>query len=484
MPRAALLTATAVLAAASPAVAAKTSFTVRGAGYGHGIGLSQYGAYGFATHGADYKDIVLHYYKDTRLSSAGDRAIRVLLQSDKEVIWFTAATKAGDAKLDPGARYRVVRHGLNQVELQDDQAKQIAISDSPLVVSSSSGALVLQGKAQNGLSDAPYRGTLELRPGLFGGMTAVNSLPLDEYIKGVVPGEVPSTWPPAALEAQAVVARSYSLVTDAGGAIFDQYADTRSQMYYGMSRETPRTSAAVADTSGQVVKYGDQVAVTYYFSTSGGKTENIENVYIGHPPVPYLKSVDDPYDDASPKHRWKFEWTTKQLAKKLGGWVKGKLRTVKVVQRGVSPRIVKAQVVGTKGVTEVTGSQLRFKLGLYDTWAYFIAIKTGQDGAPAPDAAPNPAPAPAPNGGSSPPAATAARAAWVRKVVGPRQLILSGSVSPRSDRVLVQTLAGGGWAPIGQGTTDAQGRYSMLVPTPGLYRVLANGAVGPVTRIR
>src|SRR5215212_171322 len=86
MRRLALLTSLALLAAAGPAVAAQTRFTIRGAGFGHGIGLSQYGAYGYAAHGSNYRDIVLHYYKGTNLSNAGGRTIRVLLQSGKSTI--------------------------------------------------------------------------------------------------------------------------------------------------------------------------------------------------------------------------------------------------------------------------------------------------------------------------------------------------------------------------------------------------------------
>ncbi|MFL5838906.1 MAG: SpoIID/LytB domain-containing protein, partial [Thermoleophilaceae bacterium] len=354
MRRIALATALALLAASPPALAARTNFTVRGAGFGHGIGLSQWGAYGYALHGASSREIILHYYKGTHIGSAGDRTIRVLLQSGRPTVWVTAATRAGDHKLSPDKRYRAVRHGIDQVQLETAGGKKIAVFDSPLAVSSSAGAVILQGTAQNGLANGSYRGVLELRPGLFGGMTAVNALPLDDYIQGVVPGEVPYTWPAAALEAQAMAARSYSLVTDAGGAIFDQYADTRSQMYYGLSRETTSTNAAVAKTARQVVEYGNEIAVTYYFSSSGGRTENIENVFLGSNPVPYLKSVDDPYDIASPRHRWRFTWSRGALDRKLGGWVRGKLRSVKVTQRGVSPRIVSANVIGSRGSTSVT----------------------------------------------------------------------------------------------------------------------------------
>jgi stage II sporulation protein D len=264
-------------------------------------------------------------------------------------------------------------------------------------------------------------------------------------------------------------------------------------MYYGLSHETTRTNSAVDATAGQVVKYGNDIAVTFYFSTSGGRTENVENVFIGHAPVPYLKSVDDPYDIYSPKHRWRFAWTLAQLDRKLGAWVKGKLRGIKVTQRGISPRIVTAEIIGTKGVTTVHGSELRSRLGLYDTWAYFTAIRSGQGTPPA--AAPPPAagpPAANPNGGSTPaivdggsgPVAGASVVGWLRRLFEPRKLILSGSISPAPERVLVQRLVHRRWTTFGQGHTDRKGRYSMLMPAPGLYRVLASGAAGPVTRIR
>jgi stage II sporulation protein D len=490
MRRLALVIFLLALAAAPPALAARTRFTIRGAGFGHGIGLSQYGAYGYAVHGAGYRQIVLHYYKDTHLANAGGRTIRVLLQSGPSTIWFTGATRAAGQKLDPGRRYAAVRHGINQVELRNARGRKMAIADSPLVVSSSSDSVVLLGRAQNGVTDGRYRGRLELRPGLFGGMMAVNALPLDEYIQGVVPGEVPSSWPPAVLEAQAVVARSYALVTDAGGPMFDQYADTRSQMYTGMARETPGTNAAVNDTSGQIVQYGEGVATTYYFSTSGGETENIENVFIGHSPVPYLKGVSDPYDGLSPRHRWRFDWSLGQLDRKLGGWVKGKLRSVKVLQRGVSPRIVTAKVIGTRGSTQVTGPQLRTRLGLYDTWAYFIAINSGQqrDTSGGGDVgAGTGGGALTDGGGTSAGGARAARASWVQRLLRPlrpRRLILSGSVSPRPRHITVAWLVDGQWQTLGRGETDRLGRYALLVPKPGAYRVLAGGAVGPIVRIR
>src|SRR3954452_18990479 len=357
---------------ASAASSSSSNWTIRGAGFGHGIGLSQYGAYGYAAHGADWKSIALHYYQGTHLGNFAGRTIRVLLQSGNGTVWVSGATRAGSHKLDSSKSYRLMRKGLNSVELRTARGKRIATMDGVVPVSSSSGSVALGGRAMNGLSDGRYRGVIEVRPGTFGGLMAVNALPLDDYIRGVIVGEMPTSWPQPALEAQAVVTRPYALVTDAGGAIFDQYPDTRSQMYYGMSRETPGTNQAVQSTAGEVVMYGNQVASTYYFSTSGGRTENVENSWPGSSPVPYLKSVDDPYDNLSPRHRWRFVRSKSTLDAKLGSFVKGKLKTVKVTKRGVSPRIVNAQVIGTRGTVNVTGPQLRSRLGLYDTWMYFV----------------------------------------------------------------------------------------------------------------
>jgi stage II sporulation protein D len=235
-------------------------------------------------------------------------------------------------------------------------------------VSGSSGYVQLRGTAMNGVTSGNYRGALELRPGTGGGVTAVNALSLDNYVMGVVPGEMPSSWLPEALKAQAVAARTYALATDRGGDVFDQYPDTRSQVYRGMTSEVHSTNQAVRDTANQVVTHDGQIIVTYFFSTSGGHTENIENVW-GGDPVPYLRGVDDPYDRISPRHRWKVGPLTRgTITARLGSLCRGAFRRLKVVDRGASPRIVSADVICSRGRVRATGAQLRSELGLYDSW--------------------------------------------------------------------------------------------------------------------
>src|SRR4051794_97179 len=369
MRRLTLLTLAICLLAATPAATASKRFTIRGAGFGHGVGLSQYGAYGYALHGATYDQILAHYYTDTELGTTDPgQTVRVLIQSAGSSS-FSGAVRAGSRKLNPARTYRVQRSGASQVALISPRGKRIATFTAPLQVAGKSNVLRLGGVGS-------YRRRLEFRPG-FVGVDAVNAVPLEEYVAGVVARESPSSWPSEALKAQAVAARTYAITTSRAGAAFDQYADTRSQVYGGIAAETASTNDAVGATRGQVVTYNGEPAVTYFFSTSGGRTEDVENSFTGSEPKPWLKSVKDPYDGVSPKHRWgPIRMSMATAAGKLSGLVQGRFKGVRVRTRGSSPRIVTAYVIGTGGRTRVSGATLRARLGLLDTWAYFTSIGT------------------------------------------------------------------------------------------------------------
>jgi SpoIID/LytB domain protein len=469
------LACTAVLPVAAQA---KSSFVIKGAGFGHGIGLSQYGADGYALHGFDYKTIIGHYYQGTGLATVAPApTIRVLLESASAPS-FTGASDASGRNLDPAKTYSVVRAGGTRVALRSPTGRRLATFDGTLRVTGDA-PLRLNGLAGNGVRSGRYRGALEFRAGLFSGVSAINAIGLEDYVRGVVSAESPAAWPAAALEAQAVVARSYAITTDAGSANdgFTAYPDTRSQMYRGVAAEYPSTESAVRATRGQVVTYGGKPVVTYFFSTSGGKTENVENSFIGALPRPWLHGVNDPFDSVSPRHRWgPYRMTLAQAGAKLGGLVKGHFRSIKVLERGFSPRVVRAQVVGTGGRTSVTGATLRQRFGLYDTWAYYTTITsttkttTTAPAAPATDGAGQGDPA---SGGTAPTApAGTARAA---------RTVLSGTITPakRGAWLRVQRRIGGRWFTYAWTTTDAHGRYREPLGAPGIYRVLFRGSPGP-----
>jgi stage II sporulation protein D len=211
----------------------------------------------------------------------------------------------------------------------------------------------------------------------------VRKIPIERYVRGVVSAEMPSNWPLPALEAQAVASRTYALSAHAGGSRFDVYSDTRSQVYLGVAAETAATNAAVAATAGQIVLYAGKPATTYFFASSGGMTENIENVFLGSQPEPWLRGVEDPYNKG-PAYDWKIAISFTIAAARLRALVKGAFRGIEVLKRGVSPRIVSAAVLGSGGATPLSGSELAERLGLTTTWAYF-SVQKGQRVRPGPD---------------------------------------------------------------------------------------------------
>jgi stage II sporulation protein D len=478
-----------VLAPAAEA-ASKSSLTIRGRGYGHGVGMSQFGALGFAKHGADYRAILAHYYRGTSLGTLSPKPdVRVLLQPGKRSVAFTGATHVGDLALQPDKTYRVVRSGVNLLVLRSPAGRKLATYESPMRVEGDPATpMVLKGLAGNGVRDGAYRGAFEFRAGLFGGVNAINALGLEDYVRGVVARESPSGWPGAALQAQAVAARTYAITTSAGGAQgFDQYPDVRSQVYGGVSAEAASTNSAVSATNGVVVTYGGKPVVTYFFSTSGGKTENVENSFLGSSPKPWLKGTDDPYDDSSPRHKWgPLKLTGGQAGRKLGGLVKGSFRGIKVVARGFSPRIVRAEVLGSRGRTTVTGPMLRKRLGLNDTWAYFRFFSAGTKKKAAPPAAePTAPPATDPSGGAPPTTGPAARAASL-DVAPTGRPVLSGRIVPARPGSLLklQIRSRGKWHTLRFTSIGAGGAYSTWLPGRGTYRVVYGDIAGPAVSAR
>ena len=336
-------------------------FVVTGHGWGHGVGLSQWGTYGYAKAGVTYTKILAHYYPHTTLGPATLRRVRVLLAQSapsvviasdgdmhvKDANGDSHTLAAGSYTLKPGLKLPV-----------DDQAKPQKL-DGPLTFVAGSEPLSLGGRA--------YRGQFEVSV-TAGKLQVINVVGLAQYLYGVVPSEVPDDWPAEALKAQAVVARSYALSHLQTGGGFDLYSDTRSQVYRGIAAEVDSTTAAVDATAGQVVLYDGNVASTYYFSTSGGRTAAIQDVWPGSPPVPYLVSVPDPYDKASPYHDWKpAAISPDKLAKVLK--MSGPVLDVRMTMNG-SQRVAQIAGLGPNGTVgpAIDAADFRTALGLRSTW--------------------------------------------------------------------------------------------------------------------
>lgn len=370
--RATLGLAAAVFAlfAAPGGAGAAVRWVVAGHGFGHGVGMSQWGAYGFAKHGKGYRFILRHYYRGTQVVKLDrPRTVRVLVAISPGQVRFSGARSACGRRLDPSRAYAARRVG-DGVQLRGPSGRALAGCGRKLRAT---------GDGRVRIAGALYRGAFEAVPtdSQRGSLNAVNAVGVDQYVKGVIANESPPSWPLAALRAQAVAARSFALTGDVGGNGFDLYPDTRSQVYEGVASETARTNRATELTRGEVVSYRGEVAEAFFSACSGGHTESVQNVFFGDP-IPYLVGVPDPYDDACPLHSWKLSFSGREISARLDAHLKGQLKRVVVVKRGVSPRIVRARLYGSGGATTIRGDQLQAALGAYDRWMSFRKLVDGR----------------------------------------------------------------------------------------------------------
>ena len=339
-----LVSTAGVAAAPAPVPASVTTFVVSGHGWGHGVGLAQYGALGYARSGSTHDRILAHYYPGTALGKAPVSRVRVLVSEGRRTLTiasarpFTLQTTGGTRTL-PAGTYRVPSRGLRP----------------PLVA--------LPGQASLSLDGRLYRGSIRVTQAA-GSLQAVNTVGLDAYLYGVIASEMSSDWPLEALKSQAVAARSYALASLRGGD-YDLYADTRSQVYGGVAAETPSARASVDATRGQVLLHEGKIAQTFFYASSGGRTADVTDIWLGSKPVPYLVSVPDPYDTLSPYHDWGPVAITAAAAGRALG-LPG-LRGL-TLRRAPSQRVREVVVGAAAGRTSVPGNVFRRALGLRSTW--------------------------------------------------------------------------------------------------------------------
>jgi len=205
----------------------------------------------------------------------------------------------------------------------------------------------------------------------------INKLNIEDYLKGVVPSEMPPSFHIEALKAQAVASRTYALSRIKEKNIYDLTATPSSQAYLGVDKESEKTNFAVDATKDEVITYNGKVIEAVYHSTSGGYTENNENVW-NSIPYPYLRGVDSPYEDKSPYFNWTQTFTNykiqilfKKYFKQNNLYDIGEIIGFEVLKRGVSPRVVEIKVIGMYDDIILTGTQFQSILGLRSTWFNF-----------------------------------------------------------------------------------------------------------------
>ena len=309
--------------------------------------MSQWGARGYALHGWPFQRILAHYYPGTELSTTSNVTVRVLLAASQPGadVDCAAGMRVGDAT---GRTYAIPARTYN---VGPGLLVRNHRLQSPVAFYCSGGPLTWGGRA--------YHGTLVVSSGS-GRLAVVNAVDLEDYVRGVIGDEMPHRWPLAALEAQAVAARSYALAVMHPGRRFDLYADDRSQVYGGMGAETPGTLYAATQTEGRILTWDGRVARTFFFSTSGGRTADVRDVWPKLGDIPYLRSVPDPYDGDSPVHMWgPFALSPQVLAARLGVPF-GALHLV----RNRSDRVTSLEV----GNVTLSGAEVMQRLRLRSTW--------------------------------------------------------------------------------------------------------------------
>lgn len=357
-----------------------------GRGYGHGVGLSQYGARGRALAGQSAGEIIAHYYAGTTIGTIpADTPIRVLLLDN-----FAPTASAPLTIYGRGGTWTV--GGIDLIIPADARLRVFPPTSSVgwrAVVNSATGQLLFDGPAAADFQVKPstdattiqlfskpstndlYRGSLRIK---VSGSTldAINLLSLEAYLRGVVPSEMPTSWPLEARTAQTIVARSYAAYHLVSGGTYDVFDDTRSQVYLGVRREHPDADAVILATAGQVVRSGSSIANTLFHSTAGGWTENNENVYVSATGAKvagvysYLRGSSDrdlsgvAYDAGAPFANWQTHvYGIAQLSSYFAQDARtnvGMITALDFRNRGVSGRLISVTLIGSGGSRTVSGS--------------------------------------------------------------------------------------------------------------------------------
>ena len=386
------MVASIALVVAAPAHAAEiyprpwdNTVTVSGHGWGHGHGMSQWGAYGAATLGKTWQQIVDFYYPNTVRTQIGNPAIRVSVAGGLgysvvvssavglRVTYGTGLTGAvnlitADTTAPILYWYVVTSGGMASLHYQrsDGQSRMYPVTtsgqvnvDNPttgkVVAHAPSGTLITYTGRLSGMAS----GTSSVSP--------VLSLPMETYLRGVVPSESPSSWPQAALAAQAVAARSYAKYAidhPRAPGYYDICDTTSCQVFNGLATEPPSSNTAIQASAGWAMYYGDAAAFTEFGSSNGGWSADGGK--------PYLVAQADPYDGVIPNSA--NSWTnTIPVASIEATWPSiGSYRQLRIISRDGNGqwggRVLQAALDGSAGSVTVTGATIRSAFGLRSEW--------------------------------------------------------------------------------------------------------------------
>jgi len=419
----AVVLATLVLGACAfaPAAQAASSFTFAGQGNGHGVGLSQWGAWQAAREGNSYKQILAFYYPKTTLQQVtdvykapADQALKVRISSKP---WTSNTTSYSQVDMKPtvsaatlnsepvpvGALVRVVRSG-SQVKVTVDGVNQGAfnyVDLKPGGSGASEGRINIQLTTTGGsaIDYREYWGTLRVQPGDDAGeLWVYNFVDLEKYVRSIA--EVEYDWATTggaysayeAVKAQAVAARTYAMAKD-GNTLADNWAD---QCYRGYSFEAkyPGIAKAATDTAGEILTYGGKAITAFFSGHSGGYTT--ASAWTGKNALPYIVAQPDPWSLRAPPDdpgwKWTYAIAADKLSAKVNGVLKdtsgktvdvGQISEVAIVARETADAASRAKTLrlpGGKGTADVSVSSFRSLLGTSNILTTLIVTVNGDVG--------------------------------------------------------------------------------------------------------
>ena len=374
------------------------SWEVQGRGWGHGIGMSQWGAQGAAQQGLSYRRILEFYYPGTSAGSVRNDPIDVRLMAHQDTrsvtLWapgdtttLTVSGQGNTTRTYRGGSITVDRATNNRFWVRHTTASgakgpEHAFTATELTVDSGGSSGVVVGSSPS--RGTWYRGTVQLVREHNTLLDVRNRVRLEDYLRGVVPREVPASWHAQALRAQTVAARSYVLSEIAGNSAGLTCDTTSCQVYGGRATvdregsvvsavEHSRTNAAISDTGGEVRTYGGAVAFTQFSSTNGG--------YSTAGSRPYLVAKADPYTGTASgdtRSRWTARLPVSRVEAQCPG--SGRLQQLVVTKRtghgSWGGRVTEARVECSSGNRTITNATtLRF--GMDSTWWRMVPPETG-----------------------------------------------------------------------------------------------------------
>ncbi|GAA3548447.1 SpoIID/LytB domain-containing protein [Nocardioides daeguensis] len=356
--------------AASAAPAGPETVTLTGSGWGHGKGLSQWGARGAADQGLAAAQILDFYYPGTQPGLAGG-SVKVLITADTSSnvvvqhrsrlkVRSLATGRAWKLGKRGAKRWKLTAHGADtKLSVKTRRWRKVRIIPGQAEFQGKGGTIRVY--VPGGAVD--YRGKIRsVVPANGQGRDTVNVVSVEKYLRGVVPSEMPATWHPQAVQAQVVAARTYAVFerdnNDRG--VFDVWDTTQSQVYRGVAAEEPESNAAIAATAGQVRTYGGLPAFTQFSSSNGGWTAPGS--------FPYQVAKADPYEalTTNPNKTWQVVLTDDAIEAQFPGI--GDFLTFDIVkdpQQG--GRVTSVKINGAAGSTSLSGDAFRVRFGLRST---------------------------------------------------------------------------------------------------------------------